>query len=135
MFAKVSVSQVGEQHYDNLSSRSSKDQDFIPCKASQEITEMAVLTVKANRERTKELQMYVHTHPSIYPCPPLASNFHLKEVSYIGEKTDSKLFCCCKTKLSLFQGGAKMGVTCMKISESTVKSIAHESTGKRLDFF
>lgn len=74
MFAKVSVSQVGEQHYDNLSSRSSKDQDFIPCKASQEITEMAVLTVKANRERTKELQMHVYTHPSIYPCPPLASD-------------------------------------------------------------
>lgn len=64
--AEVPVSQVEEQYYDILSSTSSKDQDFFPCKASQEITKTAVLTTKANQERTKELQMHTHTHPPVH---------------------------------------------------------------------
>lgn len=71
--AEVPVCQVGEQHYDILSSTSSKDQDFFfPCKASQEITKTAALTAKANQERKKELQMHTHTSPC--PRPPVVSD-------------------------------------------------------------
>lgn len=60
-------------------SPAAKTKISFPCKASQEITEVVVLTTKANREGTKELQMHVHTHPStVHPSvhvlqqPPMA---------------------------------------------------------------
>lgn len=66
-------------------SPAAKTKISFPCKASQEITEMVVLTTKASREGTKELQVYVHTHPStVHPSvhvlpQPLMAQLPLKE--------------------------------------------------------
>lgn len=50
-------------------------------------------------------------------------------------KQAENYFAAVKQNYLHLREGCKMGVTCMKISESTVKSNAHGITEKRLDFF